>query len=149
EVRKELGYDQLVARGTGVAQGFDKTENSWGFHTTDRLWNHWITIGKNWWNKHGHDKPLPMRFIDESFDITERNTDVGVAFLAALMLSNELDLREANGLSKEKHEPTKQKVDLWIMEGGRIIPSVSNQMNHPFARRSASHQLYEDITNGR
>lgn len=138
-------YADLVAYGSGVAKGFDKTEATWGFHMSERMWGHLLESGLTWWNKHG-DAPVPKRFIDESFDIKERNTDIAVAFLSALMLSEEYDLREANGMPRTTDAEKTVNKALWVEQNGILVPAKSTEAIHPLLRgTSASARLYEQI----
>lgn len=88
-----------IAWGSGISQQLETDTKNWGFHASTRWSAHMVRRGRAWWKKNYH-VPLIKRFIDESLDFLERNTDVMSAFLAALQWSEECDAREDAGESK-------------------------------------------------
>lgn len=89
----------LLARGAGVAIGIDKRQHTYGFKSSGRWWDQMIDMGRKWWMKNA-DKPMPLQLIEESKVVAKENTDMVAAFLAALQLSIEIDLRESKGMKR-------------------------------------------------
>lgn len=86
-------YD-LIAFGSGWKMGLTTKASEWGFTNTPAWWQTMISLGAKWW-KHHFEKPTSPRFRHESRVVSEENTDLVVAFLAALQYATELDSLDA------------------------------------------------------
>ena len=129
EINNYLDY---VAFGAGTTQGFDTHDRVWGYNSSARWWTFAIGLGRRWWKKN-YDKPLVKRFVDEASIITEANTDLMVAFLSALQLSDEYDNREETGKDKIKNQKPAGLVPLLRMESGKVH-IVKRQISPGIAR---------------
>lgn len=127
--------EHLLAYGSGVLLGLENA-STWGFSSSEKWWNMMISSGKQWWKK-ALGKPMFLRFIQESYYLKEKNTDLLVAVLAAKQLSDELDIREtARGgrRVKKMNQPAKQ---LWRKQNGIFVPmgAVSPGMREYIERK--------------
>lgn len=127
--------EHLFAHGSGVLLGLENA-STWGFSASEKWWTMMISSGKQWWKK-ALGKPLFLRFIQESYYLKEKNTDLLVAVLAAKQLSDELDIREtARGGRRVKkiNQPAKQ---LWTRKNGIFVPSgqISSGMHEYLHRK--------------
>lgn len=95
----------LLAHGTGLASKFSP-DKSWGFSNSVRWKENMMKAGERWWVGY-QDNPVPVirRFVEESWAIGRgENTDLMIAWLAAMQLSTEFDAREGGNGPKRKHD---------------------------------------------